>query len=235
MANLENRRQLALPSWVSWFKDPVFLLTITLVFSADQVSKALVRNGLTLGESIPRTGDIRITHAVNSGGAFGLFPDQTMFLIVASIVGIGILLLVYRNHSLPGSLIRVSLGLQLGGAVGNLLDRLRVGEVTDFIEVGAWPIFNLADASIVIGIVMLVYLFLFAEKRGRGAPATLGPGYVDGWEGSPEPDEAGTEDGLEPSAEVFCPACDSVMEEAPMGWECSNCGVRELLKDREIW
>ena len=234
MANLANGKQLASASWVSWFKDPVFLLTITLVFATDQVSKALVRNGLVLGESIPRTGDVRITHAVNSGGAFGLFPDQTMFLIVASVVGIGILLLVYRNQPMPGSLLRVSLGLQLGGAVGNLSDRLRVSEVTDFIEVGAWPIFNLADASIVIGIIMLVYLLL-GQRIEKATPATIGPGYSDGWEGLPEPEEDDTQDGLEPSDEVLCPVCNAIMDQAQMGWLCSNCGVRELLKDREIW
>jgi len=235
MANLANERRLASASWVSWLKDPVFLLTMTLVFSTDQVSKALVRNGLTLGESIPRTGDVRITHAVNSGAAFGLFPDQTMFLIVASIVGIGILLLVYRNHPLPGSLLRVSLGLQLGGAVGNLSDRLRVSEVTDFIEVGAWPIFNLADASIVIGIIMLAYLLLFVERSEKATQAAIGPGYADGWEELPEPEEVGIQGGLELFDEILCPVCDSVMEEAAMGWLCSNCGVRELLKDQEIW
>jgi signal peptidase II len=66
-------------------------------------------------------------------------------------------------------LVRIALGLLLGGAVGNLIDRIRLGEVVDFIDVGAWPVFNLADSAVVVGVILIIYYFLFGQKRGVGA------------------------------------------------------------------
>ena len=101
MANLEKETKLPSSARVSWYADPVLLLAITLVFSIDQITKALVRYSLFLGEAVPRDGPVRILHTFNTGSAFGLFPNQTLFLIVASLAGITILLLVYRNHPFP--------------------------------------------------------------------------------------------------------------------------------------
>ena len=163
-----------------WYKDWLVIPAILAVLGIDQLSKYLVRAFMEVGESFPQEGIARIHHTYNTGGGFGFFPNQTLFLIVASIVAIGVLLLVYRHHPFPGPgpLLRLSLGLQLGGALGNLLDRLRLGYVTDFVQLGWWPVFNVADASITVGIIVLVTLDLWPTvvprlgRARRPLPAT---------------------------------------------------------------
>ena len=81
-------------------------------------------------------------------------------LIFVSFVGIAVLALIYHSQERPGNLLRLSIALQLGGALGNLVDRFRLGAVTDFIDIGIWPIFNLADASIVSGLALLGWVLL---------------------------------------------------------------------------
>ena len=146
------------------YKDLLLIQLALLVFLIDQFSKFLVRELLLLRESFPATGFLRITHTFNTGSAFGLFQDQNTPLILVSLVGITVLVIIYRSQRLPSGLLRLSLGLQLGGAVGNLLDRVRLGHVTDWVDVGPWPVFNVADASIVAGLVLLAWLFIGAER-----------------------------------------------------------------------
>ncbi len=167
------------PSFSAWRADLLLAGLILLVFITDQVTKAWVRASLIEGASRPREGFLRITHVSNTGSAFGLFPNQTLFLLIASLVGIAVLLVFFRRQSGRGFMIRTSLGLQLGGAAGNLVDRITLGKVTDFIDVGAWPVFNLADASIVTGIVILAWLLF----RSPGAA----PAAEDAAEAEPEP------------------------------------------------
>lgn len=145
------------------YKDLVLLQLTALIFLLDQFSKFLVRELLELRESYPGQGFIRFTHTFNTGSAFGLFQDQNFALILASVVGIAVLTLIYQSQRRPTNLLRLSLSLQLGGAAGNLLDRLRIGHVTDFIDVGPWPIFNLADAAIVTGLILLVWMFIMPD------------------------------------------------------------------------
>ncbi len=140
------------------------LFVMLAALAADQASKALVLLNMYPGQSIPESGFFRITYVTNTGSAFGLFPNQTLFLIIASFVGIGILLVFYRIHRVSSPILRISLGLQLGGAIGNLMDRLRLGHVVDFIDVGAWPVFNLADSSIVVGLVGLLFTMLTVKS-----------------------------------------------------------------------
>ena len=151
-------------SFSAWRADLLLAALILAVFIIDQVTKSWVRASLIEGASRPRDGFLRITHISNTGSAFGLFPNQTMFLLIASLVGIAVLLIFFRKQAGHGFMVRTSLGLQLGGAAGNLVDRITMGKVTDFIDVGAWPVFNLADASIVTGIVILAWL-LFRSPR----------------------------------------------------------------------
>jgi signal peptidase II len=141
---------------------PLFILMVTL--AADQVSKALVRTNMHPGQSVPDLGVFRLTYVTNSGSAFGLFPNQTFLLIIASFVGIGVLLLILRAYPGGGSLLTVSLGLQLGGATGNLVDRIRLGYVVDFIDVGWWPVFNLADSAIVVGLTTLLWIIVSTKE-----------------------------------------------------------------------
>ncbi len=152
------------PSFSAWRADLLLAALILVVFITDQMTKAWVRASLIEGASRPREGFLRITHVSNTGSAFGLFPNQTLFLLIASLVGIAVLLIFFRRQAGRGFMVRASLGLQLGGAAGNLVDRITLGKVTDFIDVGAWPVFNLADASIVTGIVILAWLLLRSPK-----------------------------------------------------------------------
>ena len=149
------------------------------VFALDQVTKYLVRANLAIGESWPAEGFFRLTHGTNTGTIFGLFPQQTLLLTLASFFAIGFVIYFYRAHGGNGWLSQVNVGLLLGGAFGNLLDRLAWAKVTDFIDVGPWPIFNIADSSIVVGITLLIattVLYGDGQEKdepndGDGAPA----------------------------------------------------------------
>ena len=150
----------------------VFFLTALLVVAADQLSKIWVRSHIALGDSLPVTGWLQLSHVRNTGSAFGLFQGQRLPLIIAAFVGIALLLafafLVYRWFPmLDNTLGRVALGLVLGGTTGNLIDRLRFGYVTDFIDFGFWPAFNVADSSTVVGFIILAGLLLLPARAGK--------------------------------------------------------------------
>ena len=148
-------------------------LVAALVVLADQVTKHFVRTGLSQGESLvlsPWLGALfRITYVTNSGAAFGLFPNWSEVFIVVAIVVIVILIWYYFQVSGGDRLVQLALGLQLGGAIGNLIDRLRFeGRVIDFIDLNfwplrRWPVFNVADSSIVTGVVLLTLLMIWEE------------------------------------------------------------------------
>ena len=200
------------------YKDLVLLQLAALIFLADQFTKYLARAFLEFGESFPRYGFFRITHTQNTGSAFGLFPDQNTALILVAFLGITILALLYRNLRPTTNLLRLSLGLQMGGAAGNLLDRLLQGHVTDFVDIGPWPVFNVADSSIVIGLLLLFWLHGIPwERFGRGRPA----------EGVAEATRPALMDQGQSS---WCPVCDGVMEPVMWGWRCSTCGVKERIE-----
>jgi len=147
----------------------MFFLIAAAVIAVDQFTKWLVRSNLQLGETWPEDSDafIRIIHVVNSGAAFGILQGQTPFLIITSLVGLAAILLYYVYPPMDHGLIRVALGMQLGGAIGNLIDRVRMGEVTDFIDVGRFPTFNVADSSISVS-VAAVLLFFALQEFGEG-------------------------------------------------------------------
>ena len=157
------------PRW-SFQRDWILLLTIVAVFAADQLTKFAIKGTLRLGESWPSEGFIRLTHGANTGTAFGLLPNQTLFLIIASIVAIAFLAYFYRAYALPSPILRLAIGLQLGGAFGNLFDRVAFGAVTDFIDVGWWPIFNIADSSICVGMATLVIVMLLFDRKPADEP-----------------------------------------------------------------
>ena len=254
MAKLEKQERPVSATWASWCRDPLIILAIVFVFSLDQITKAVVRHSLLVGESFPSEGVFRITRTFNTGSAFGFFADQTLFLILASIVGIGILLLVYRTHGFASSPLRLSLGMQLGGALGNLVDRVRMGRVTDFLDLGFWPVFNIADASIVLGIAILVVLLLFGRRDVKPEPVPDYSEYREGDNGpyspgqlivSGETDNApherpdmplyGDSSYLEKKDDKPCPICASSMKYVFDEWRCSVCDVKEPTKDGESW
>ena len=135
-----------------------------LVLLLDQLTKYLVIQLLSPGFSFPFHGFFRFTHVHNSGSAFGILQGLNTPLIFVSFIGVIILVLIYRSQPHPSNLLRFSLALLLGGAFGNLVDRMRLGYVTDFIDIGPWPVFNLADASIITGLVILAWVLTRSES-----------------------------------------------------------------------
>ncbi len=160
---LGRRLKLRLPG------DLFFFLVAALVVALDQLTKYLVRANVALGESVPDEGPVRITHVTNTGAAFGILQGQTVFLVITTFLGLAAILLYYLYPPMEHGILRLALGLQLGGAVGNLADRVRVGKVTDFVDVGPWPAFNVADSSIVVGVTVIISFFLLAEYWHRRA------------------------------------------------------------------
>ncbi|TEU04846.1 MAG: signal peptidase II [Dehalococcoidia bacterium] len=150
-------------------KGLTFFLVAIIVVALDQISKFFIRANMTLGQSIPEEGFFRITYGTNTGGVFGLFANQAFLITLTAIVGVAAILVYSRYPQANRVIVRIALGLLLGGAVGNLIDRIRFGEVVDFIDVGAWPVFNVADSAVVVGVILIIYYFLFGQKRGVGA------------------------------------------------------------------
>ena len=146
-------------------RELLLLIIAVSVLAADQLSKYLVRANMEMWQSIPNEGIVRLTYTTNTGGAFGLFANQTFLLAIAAIVGIVVLVLFLRFLPLDSTLLKVGLGLDLGGAIGNMIDRLRLGEVTDFIDFSFWPSFNLADSAITIGTFLIAYYLVFVARK----------------------------------------------------------------------
>jgi len=145
-------------------KAALCLLVIALVSASDQLSKLWIRAHLELGESLSITDRLSFIYIENTGSAFGLLANQTFLIIIVSIAALLFILLFLRYLSPATTLSIVSIGLIMGGAVGNLIDRLRFGYVTDFIYFRLWgnfhwPAFNIADAAITVGVFVLIYSF----------------------------------------------------------------------------
>ena len=135
-----------------------------VVLVADQVTKALVRSSISLGESRHLIPGVTLVHAQNSGIAFSLFSGgQAGVIVVAAIVITAVLTYFARHRERPW--MWLACGMVFGGALGNLIDRLRVGQVTDFVKLPDWPAFNVADASITLGVLALLWVV------GRGGAA----------------------------------------------------------------
>jgi signal peptidase II len=140
----------------------------SFIILLDQYTKHWVRQSIPLGVSWSPIAwldpIVTFTHVRNTGAAFGLLPQLSgIFIVVALVVIVGIIV-YYRQLAQASLLLRIALGLQLGGAAGNLIDRLIFGHVTDFIDFRVWPVFNVADSAIVIGTALLGYYVLFAEQ-----------------------------------------------------------------------
>jgi len=141
-----------------------------LVFAIDRVTKTWVSENIPLGTARPVVGDyVRIVHAQNTGAAFGLLPERTTLLSVLSVVAVLAIVYYYRQIASNSSLVSATLGMQLGGAFGNLLDRVTQGYVVDFVDVGIRDVrfwaFNVADSSIVVGIILVTLALWYEEHR----------------------------------------------------------------------
>ena len=150
-----------------------FFLIALLVVAADQLTKMWIR-AYSGAQPIFKIGFFRIIHVQNSGAAFGLFHDQNFILAIVAFIGIILILFfvfyVSRRYPVwssgPGTL---ALGLVMGGTGGNLVDRLSRGYVTDFIDVGAWPTFNVADSAVTVGIILFACSLLYLSHKAEAS------------------------------------------------------------------
>lgn len=162
----------------------IFAGLAVLVVIVDQVSKLWVDANFALA-SIHQTGSgaaptpvigefVRIAKSYNTGGIFGLFGDSAPILAMASTVVIGLIVLYQARDGMRGHwLLNVALGFLLGGAIGNFIDRLRIGAVIDFVDTGIggfrWYTFNVADSAISMAILLLIVLALFGQRLTAGS------------------------------------------------------------------
>lgn len=142
------------------------VLFVTVV-ACDQLTKALVMKSMVPGESIPIVQNVfHLTYVLNPGAAFGIFSNQRMFLLITGVVLI--LATAYFYPLLKKSDICLRLGATaiLSGAVANLIDRAQTGYVVDFFDFRIWPVFNVADIAIVLGMGLMIYSILFRLDGG---------------------------------------------------------------------
>ena len=145
------------------------LWIIPLAVALDQASKLIVRGSMTLYQSEPVLGDFfRLTYIHNPGAAFGLNMGSPFLHTAFSVLALGVLIYLYRSLAAAERLSRLALCLVLGGAVGNIIDRLYLGEVVDFFDFGLgdlrWPIFNVADSCVTVGVLLLALGYSRRDK-----------------------------------------------------------------------
>jgi signal peptidase II len=135
--------------------------------AADQLTKHIVSSQLALDDEIKLVGPLSIHHVQNSGIAFGLFSSATAIVIVLTVFAVGWMILFFARSGSRHPVLPVALGLVIGGSVSNLVDRVRLGHVTDFLDLKFWPAFNLADSFIVVGVGILLLALLAADRPAR--------------------------------------------------------------------
>jgi len=156
---------------------PIFIGIAATVFVVDQLAKAWLVSFLSPGEQVQVIGDyVRLVHSKNTGALFGLFHDQALFFAIVSVGVVGAI--VWFHHaSGRNTLLSVALGLLLGGALGNMADRFRIGYVVDFVDVGIGNLrfytFNIADSAISLAILLLLLsaFLMTADDRSPGPEA----------------------------------------------------------------
>lgn len=131
---------------------------------ADQLTKAVVSRQLPTGDAVATIGPFSIHHVQNSGIAFGLFPDSTTAVILLTAAAVAAMLVFFGKTAQRHPLLPVALGLVIGGSIANLIDRVRLGHVTDFLDFAYWPAFNLADTFIVVGVGLLFASFVASDR-----------------------------------------------------------------------
>ena len=142
-------------------------LVVAAALAADQATKQLVSSQLALGDEVGLPGPFSIHHVQNSGIAFGFFSSATSVVIVLTAIAIGWMAWFFARSGARHPVLPVALGLVMGGSIANLLDRIRLGHVTDFLDVRWWPAFNLADTFIVVGVLILLATLVAADREPR--------------------------------------------------------------------
>jgi len=165
---------------INWRSYLSLLVIAGAVVLLDQWSKTWVRDNLALGQAWMPWEQLapyaRIIHWQNSGAAFGMFQNAGAFFAVLAILVAGMIVYYFPRLGPADWAVRLAMSLQLGGALGNLIDRLQHGYVTDFISVGSFPIWNIADASITCGVAVMVLDMLFNPVHRQSASTAPAPG-----------------------------------------------------------
>ncbi len=151
------------------YKNIYIPLIVSIFFLLDQISKEIIIRTLKVGESIPEEGFFRFTHVRNFGSAFSIIQDANLFLMIVGILAIILITYFLIFVAKDSVTLQISISLQLSGAFGNIIDRIRLGSVTDFIDVGSWPVFNIADSCISVGMAMLAFYLYINWKEERKA------------------------------------------------------------------
>jgi len=163
---------------VTWWYALIFLGIVAVLLILDVATKEWIRSNLPLGGSFPEIWRLNIVHIQNTGASFGLFTNQAFLLSVVAIAGLVVVLLFFRYLADLGFMGGLALSLIFAGALGNLIDRLRFGYVTDFIYVRLWgsvfwPAFNVADSAITIGAILLAFVAITnLGKKHEPKPGT---------------------------------------------------------------
>ncbi len=144
---------------------PIPFGVAAIALGIDQLTKYFITANLALYESWPSEGFARFTYVTNSGSFLGLFREYSSIITWVAIAVTSILFLLYTTISGRHWILRIALGLMLGGALGNVVDRLRLGSVVDFIDIGPWPIFNAADSFVTTGAVTFMLFLVFFERK----------------------------------------------------------------------
>jgi len=143
---------------------PVAVCVVIII--VDQIVKFYIQSSMGLGMSIPVIPQVfHITYILNAGAAFGILENQQWFFILIGLAVLGAAAWFYSCLQRENACIRYGVSLLLGGAAGNLIDRIFRGSVVDFFDFRIWPVFNIADIAIVVGVGCIIYSLLFETKE----------------------------------------------------------------------
>jgi len=144
----------------------MILFAALAIFLLDRITKTVVLNGMSYGQSIKVLPNIfHITFVLNNGTAFGLLKDRNAHLVPLSFLAIAFIIFFVMKHKPKSAALNLALGLILGGAAGNLYDRISFGHIVDFLDFRVWPVFNIADSAITVGGIILAITILARSSK----------------------------------------------------------------------
>ena len=157
-------RRSASPNKAHWVG---MILILCGAVSADQLTKLLISSRMLLGESFHVVGPFSLTYVENSGVAFGFLQGAATIVTILTCIAITWMVIYFARSGAKHQFLPIALGFLIGGSIANLIDRLRLGKVTDFIDPEFWPAFNLADVFITIGVILLFVTIVDSERQPR--------------------------------------------------------------------
>lgn len=145
----------------------LWIIAAAVVF-ADQLTKYIVQSSMTEMQSIPVISNVfHLTYILNPGAAFSILADRMWFFIIVTVLAMAAAVYFYYQTDPCKTVLRIGIALFSGGAVGNLIDRIRLGKVVDFFDFRVWPVFNVADSFICIGVALICWELLRSSKEEK--------------------------------------------------------------------